>query len=244
MLIETSHCPFCGNGHKTPCFARYSDGYKCYSCGAYKRSDRRFIPKDKPMHWNIELPELCPSMGLSGLQYLYQYYVTDAVIRKYRIVQAFDGSLIFPVSINNEVVFYVRRWLHRKIVKNVGNIVRPIFGEGETLVIVEDFISAIRVAETTSCLCLFGTKCDYKTIHKIISQYNQIVIWLDGDKAGQTSASNLRLQLRKQIKHTRNTRRFDDKDIKITNLCTKKDPKCYSNEEIRMLLCRWMNSLL
>lgn len=46
-LIETGPCAKCGNGHKTPCAAKYSSGWtRCFSCGKNYRWDPSALATD------------------------------------------------------------------------------------------------------------------------------------------------------------------------------------------------------
>lgn len=238
MLIEMSHCPFCDSGHTSPCFARYTDGYKCFTCGAWKQADRSFI--EAPVIKNtINMPEHEHNpkrFRVDSLKWLYQYYLTDEVIRKRWILEAKDGSLMFPAIIDGEIDFYVRRWLDTKRIRNVGNKPRYIMGEGKTIVIVEDFISAIRVAEHTSTLCLFGTKCNKDTINHILTNYDRIVLWLDGDKAGQDASYVLQSYIRKAHYWLKKKRTFEDFKLSMCNIKSELDPKCYSDSVINLYM--------
>ena len=238
MLIEMSHCPFCDSGHSSPCFARYTDGYKCFTCGAWKQADRGFI--EVPVIKNtMNMPEYESNpkrFRVATLQWLYQYYLTNETIKKYCVLEADDGSLMFPAIINGEIDFYVRRWLGTKRIRNVGNKPMHIMGKGRTLVVVEDFISAIRIAEHTSTLCLFGTKCNKETINHMLTHYDRIILWLDGDKAGQDSAYQLQSYLRKAHYWIKKRRTFEEFNLNMSSIKSELDPKCYSASYIRNII--------
>lgn len=117
------------------------------------------------------------------------------------------------------------------------------------LIIVEDILSCLRIAWgaqnniDTGVIALRGTSAD---IQKIINEYMDLgavistritvtgqeeilrisqglnfYVWLDGDMPGRRAAKKLeRLSLYGEVK----------------NICTPKDPKCYSDEEIRRFI--------
>ena len=85
-------CPHCDGGHKSPCYAEYVDGYKCFSCGVSKSYNnhrmavmgrtRPTIKKDMHIPNHISNPKL---FNVGVLQWLYSYYVFDDLIRKHNI---------------------------------------------------------------------------------------------------------------------------------------------------------------
>lgn len=103
------------------------------------------------------------------------------------------------------------------LTSQIGN---PIFrvGKGDTLVVVEDLLSAIRVGKfTTSCAAL-GTHLTDELV-LVALQYPLILLWFDGDPAG-----------READKHFGN--RLRSYGVRVLSIRTQKDPKEYSDEEI------------
>ncbi len=81
--------------------------------------------------------------------------------------------------------------------------------------VVEDALSAIRVSELMDVVSLGGTNASSERLSQILLQYSSIVLWLDGDKAGQIASKKLR---------------------PIVQIRTKKDPKLFSPKEMEGLL--------
>lgn len=96
-------------------------------------------------------------------------------------------------------------------------------GSGPDLVITEDILSAVRVGRLVRrCVALMGTSANE---HQLASAEDctRIVLWLDPDKAGRRAQSKLHRRLA-----------LYGKDV--VTLRTDRDPKYYSNREIRRLL--------
>lgn len=237
-LSSSKSCPHCGDNHKGKPFALYNDGYHCFSCGTSKRAIRNFRTTQLKTSHGIEMPELTrnPSMfSLPVLKWLKQYHVTDELIYKYNIAEALDNSVITPVLQNDKVVMYQRRWLDPRRIMTYGNK-KPFIASSskcDTLVIVEDFISAIRVGEVVDCYCMFGTSLSYEILKKLVSEYAIIVIWADGDIPGQRAAAKLLDTLNRIISNRSRYRAFSPSTNNIIyNIVTEKDPKLYTNSEI------------
>lgn len=94
-------------------------------------------------------------------------------------------------------------------------------GAGRTLVITEDYLSAYRIAQATGrpALALMGTTINQDSVSYVVNAYEEVVLWLDGDKAGKDGSINLR-------------RAFGMFDIGIKVITTIKDPKLLSDYEI------------
>lgn len=88
--------------------------------------------------------------------------------------------------------------------------------------IVEDVISAKRCSKYMDTICLGGTSFSSEALLKELLGYKSILIFLDGDSAGRIAAN----KFRNQYKLLR--------DVRI--LRNKKDPKCYSNQQLEKFL--------
>jgi Toprim-like len=97
-------------------------------------------------------------------------------------------------------------------------------GSGPDLVITEDILSAVRVGRLVRrCLALMGTSANEYQLADATSARERIAVWLDPDKAGKSAAFKLFRRLALQGKS-------------VSIIRTTKDPKYYSNREIRRLL--------
>jgi 5S rRNA maturation endonuclease (ribonuclease M5) len=243
MAISSSKdCPHCGSDHKGKPFALYEDGYHCFSCGSSKRAIRNFTLRGLEAEGDITLPELTlnPSMfSLPVLKWLRSYHVTDDLIYKHHIAES-NGSVITPVLVDDKVVMYQQRWFDPRRIMTYGRK-QPFIATNrencDIIVIVEDFMSAIRVGETTDCYCMFGTSIPYGTLQSLVKRYDIIIVWTDGDSPGQKAAKKLSDTLNKLVSDEIRQRAFAYPFNKIVrNVLTDLDPKCYTNTDIRAIL--------
>lgn len=93
------------------------------------------------------------------------------------------------------------------------------FGSGDTLVLTEDFLSAVRVGEVTEAWSILGTALSDALAADIAAAKKPVAIWLDPDGAGRKA--------RGKILRTLSLLGVDARIIR-----TDTDPKLYSLEEI------------
>ncbi len=244
LLSMSKDCPSCGSNHKTKPYCIYTNGTHCFSCGHTKTTDRNFIVSTKIQSSDIvKLPDFednPANFSTESLRWLYKYHVYEFLIREYRIMEAEGPSLIFPVVKDNVLTMYQRRWItgERRII--TGGPKTHMYShsaKSDTVIIVEDMLSCIRVGELLPTLCLFGTKLKYEEINNIINNYTNIILWLDGDKPGQEAAATIENQLKQEAKKHIRKKAFELRDqIIIKNILTKYDPKVYTKTELRRIL--------
>lgn len=92
----------------------------------------------------------------------------------------------------------------------------------ERVVLVEDLISAHKVAQVTACLPLFGTNLYPKAISTLRALKRPILLWLDGDQYPLLAPKINRLQA--------------FLDVPVGFIRTDKDPKGFSTDEIKGIL--------
>jgi hypothetical protein len=185
----------------------------------------------------ISLPEdYTTTIPLAGRLWLYSGGITESVWKKYAI--GYSETLrrvILPVfDTKGKLIWYQCRAVLRG---QTPKYIQPsedrssilFFSTRDTnnkmVVIVEDILSAIRVGEATGLptCSLLGTKITTAQANTL-SEYEKVCTWLDSDKAGVTGAYNVR----KAVGLLTETK----------NVVTEKDPKCYSNKEIKEVLCK------
>lgn len=242
-LISMGPCPHCDGGHKSACYAEYVDGWKCFSCGVSKsyNSHRMAVmgrtrPTIKP---GLTIPKSSLKVSewpVSVLKWLYGYYVFDDVIKKHSISYVEDSnSLLYKVVEDNEVVFAQSRRFP-KFIRGIGakHLYKTDNGYN-TVVIVEDYISAIRLAENNvDAICLFGTSINDNDIKPILDKWDNVIIWLDGDEAGIKGRKTIEKKLKRQIKElkVKYPLRYPQ-TWAIFSVSSEKDPKEYSDNEIK-----------
>ncbi len=205
-----------------------------------------FIDKDVVsgvMHTGrISLPKtVTKDFPKEAMKWLLEAGITKALIDQYdihyveneivpipntnRSVQL-SKRIILPYITSGEVKFYQARSLNicepRKYI-TIGP--KSAYRTGPTswvpdrvVVVVEDILSAIRVAEVTEAVALIGTSLDDETaLH--LANYKEVKVWMDNDAPG-IAASNkivkkLKLYCKKvvQIKHNKDTKRCFQKEL-------------------------------
>lgn len=256
LIAKSNNCENCGPGHANDCVAIYSNGWYCFSCNSGKSTGEKDYSYIKNKNSSsVQLPEnyvTNPSLfSVTILKWLASYHVYHDAIKQHHIMycpcttihtkfnKTYEGeSLIFPVVVNNSIVFYQRRFFPNKQLFSKGENIQPIFSSqnsSDTLVIVEDYISAIRYSRIANALCLFGTNMKPKAI-KSVAEFKNIVIHLDGDEPGQKAASELYNKLCDTILKRSKMYAFDQTSCSVRSLLTNKDPKCYSDYELKEIL--------
>jgi hypothetical protein len=103
-------------------------------------------------------------------------------------------------------------------------IFRPVSGSlsGDSLVVVEDAVSAARIASSCPSMPCLGS---YLPSHKLMAlkrlKFTKLITWLDSDKLKES----------REIAQRAKWLGFDTKVV-----YTEDDPKCYSNEEILRII--------
>jgi hypothetical protein len=146
---------------------------------------------------NIQLPrDATTKIPTIGLGWLYKYYITDEEIKKYNICYSEQyPRLILPVYSGEELIYWQGRSfklpytkdnpkylnIRQSGAKNVFFKVEDIHYTDNTLVVVEDILSAIRVGRTHNSLALLGSYFPSIILNEFRG-YENIIIYLDHDK--------------------------------------------------------------
>lgn len=260
MLLSKSHdCPKCGGPHENACFVTYDNGWHCFSCGASYVTDvdNYSFRAQKTASKGVYIPEHITfnpdKFSLYVLNWLYQYGLYKSDIKKYNIGYIpyeefktkseleFKGeSLLFPIISNLEIGNYQRRFFPDKKILTVGNKELIFLPQKDSsfcdkIVLVEDYISAIKVSGVIPSMCLFGTKLKENQLEECL-RYRNIIIWLDGDKPGQDGANKIYKKLCDTIKYRCKLNAFNSMCYNVRIITTDNDPKTYSSTEINTIL--------
>lgn len=93
------------------------------------------------------------------------------------------------------------------------------WGEGPTLVVTEDILSAFKVGMVTSAVAALGTSPSAAVVNHIM-QFKDVRVWLDPDPAGRRGATKIISRLRAY-------------GVSPANVVSDRDPKLLSKEQIR-----------
>lgn len=184
-FLKHEACPNCralGKDRTGNNLARYTNGSAhCFSC-RYWEPPTGYIPKSEKAKEIVAPPnDLCSHFNGDNLRWL-KKYLTD-----FEIMDHFKYS----PSMKRHVYKYADYWEARSVdpahVKDkcISHGVKPynLLGKGDTIVVVEDIVSAIKVSRVARSLPLFGAYLSPDFMVRLVKERpKQIVIWLDEDK--------------------------------------------------------------
>jgi len=210
----------------------------CHNCGKkyYKR-----ISRNDSVITPIALAKVNPTifpndysdLPLKNRLFLYQYGIEDNAIELYRI--GYSPRLqrvVLPIYQGKVPIFWQLRATkpeqQPKYITSRGRrkpltILNP---GARALVLVEDWLSCIKLqlsCTTISICCLFGTSLSADKALQIKAQYNKIILWLDGDKAGREGTKKLHKALGAPINY-------------VGSIRTEADPKTYNKKQINTMI--------
>ena len=239
--ISVGQCPYCGSGGNTGCYVSYLDGSGfCFTCKIFKKSSEHCMMHHKQARQktNTLLENVIrdpKKFNVDNLKWLYKYYITEYDIYRSGIGEL-SNNLVFPIfDENGNTIFTQTRSIDKKFktygIKDKLFLVRSRIRDNNVVVIVEDYISAVRCSRYANTMCLFGTSVNKSVAEEVFHKYNKIIVWLDGDSAGRKASDNIMLIF--NILQSRYA--FENKSIVEIN--TTQDPKTYTNSEIARLIC-------
>jgi hypothetical protein len=227
-FIKHERCPKCsaiGQDRSGNNLAVYSDGHKhCFACGYYVRGDiiERYKQKviEKPTSYSSF--QRARNFSSDALVYLKKYGLTDKEIHD-NYFWCDDGYLVFDGgkyqnarNFTNRGVKYISRGLIR------GNEKMFLHNpQNESVVIAEDAISAIKISRTCNSVPIHNSIIPLELILRLSKQFKNLFIWLDRDKAKES------------FKEAKKAEIYFDK---VRIIWSEKDPKEYSNTEIKNYL--------
>jgi hypothetical protein len=164
----------------------------------------------------------------AGALWLCKYGITDEERRIYHI--GFSPKLnrvILPIYDKDEkLAFWQGRLLEtpsKTVPKYMSVQVKgaeklfEIDSEGDTVVVVEDMVSAIKVGRHAASIALLGSYIPHG-LFKRLKKYKNIMMWLDADKYAES------------VKYSKRFREFG---FKVITMNTSLDPKAVNDETIK-----------
>jgi DNA primase len=164
---------------------------------AWDYGNKLIIPNDA----NTNFPK-------EALLWLFKYGITESLIHKNEIQWSeFYGRVVLPVKENGVLTALqmraVRPGVYPKYLNPKGPKIDAAlkwctekYHKKNTLVIVEDILSAIKVGTVADAVSILGTNLTDARLDKIrTSGYKTIIIWLDSDAPGQAGAKLAKLKL-------------------------------------------------
>lgn len=231
-FLEHIACPKCGSRDN---LGVYDDGSAwCFGCGYYKPGvttvsslpNKLYTTPTTTTTSSVKLPDdVNKFIPEHANRWLYKYLFYNYG-HKFCYSMSRD-LLIYPIFEDNKLVYWNGRYFgndpsHSKYVSEGRRDKLHILDreENDTLVIVEDVISFLKVYRTMDmdAGCLFGSTLNLDHVWGL--DYKRIVIWLDQDKAKESIKLSNLLKLK-----------FD-----ATSIITPEDPKCFNHAIIHQLV--------
>jgi len=226
-FIQHTNCPKCGSRDN---LAEYTDGFYCFGCGYKKqKNDLNSIRSRLSEHREDAMLSdelvLDYNIPLKAMQWLLQYGITQDDVKLNHIGWESRKEMLVLV---NTPQYHQGRNFSGYGPKYISKGKKPLifYGLGDTLVCVEDVISAIKIAKSNKNVCvipLLGSIIPLELTETILKRFNKVFIWLDRDKA---------------IEAVKQARNLKQKGIDSNVIITPKDPKEYSTGEIN----EWLRS--
>jgi len=158
-----------------------------------------------------------------AMEWLLSYGISQEEIDKYGIEWNVKEEMLVLLQTAR---YWQARTFNSRRPKYMSEGSKPltIYGRGDTIVIVEDIISAIKIARLHDeyCACpVLGSSLSYDMENQIVEKYKKSAVWLDRDKAKNA----LRI-----------SRKLKQRGLESRVVVTDEDPKEYSKGEIRTWL--------
>jgi hypothetical protein len=236
-------CPFC---ESSDAYSEYQNGWYCFSCHKtkFKETPDTAVPEVKS-YKQVELPgDFILTVPEIHAKWWRQYQIEDMVIKCHQLGWSETYKrIVIPVynKWNDQLI----NWQGRAVFPNQSpkytNVrgAEPYFFIANTcwadqdadtwdgwnnIVLVEDVLSAIKVNRAAPVVAIAMLGTGSKRIVKFLKELKprKVILWLDGDQAGQSGSIKLFRQL--------------NKFFTVEQILTNEDPKEYSNSQIEELI--------
>lgn len=236
-IVHKGNCPVCPS---SDAYHEYEDGHcHCYSCGEHTMCSRssailEALKSETKVHdqSTVSLPKdfdyFLPDRASHWLN-RWNLTITEKRKAKIGFSEKLD-SLIFPVfgpsDQFGDPVYYQSRYfgVDSKVPKwrTVGSkedtLYLPESHKDDTIVMVEDIISAIKVSRVTNCTPLCGSTASMALKLRLQRHYRRARVWLDADA---------------RLKGLETTLALNELGLRTTMIWTDHDPKYYGTADLR-----------
>lgn len=190
-FVRHEPCPNCPS---SDALARYSDGGAyCFACGFYQRGDGQVLPSNKPQRLVNYDGEFGPIKNRR---------LTEETCRQFNVRIVPGQAVRFPYYDSNKCLVGYKERGREKTFKWSGSnpdhqlFGQQLFGSGKTLVITEGELDALSVWQARPNWPVVsvpngahGAAKDLKQQLPWLLNFDEIVLMLDQDEAGQKAAS-------------------------------------------------------
>ena len=225
-LIGFSACPRCrkrGNDRTGNNLAEYTENFYCFACGynKAKRSISRVNDAFSPtIASNVNQLQTVNQLPKVAIDWLSKYQITPEEMKQFRWCE--EKSLL--VLYQSDDYWQGRVFSDSSDFKYKSQGIKPFIQYGtdnDTLVLVEDVLSAIKVGRVYSSSPILGS-IPLKQHLRHIRPYKNVFLWCDKDAA---------------INSVRNARKLSEMISKpVRPVITDKDPKRYTLNDIKSII--------
>ena len=220
-FIQHTSCPKCGSRDN---LAEYDDHVWCFGCKYFKQKNdihsiRNRLQSQQTMLSDDSTLELTNDIPMKAKQWILKYGITNQEIEQNNIAYNANSDILILIHTQN---YWQGRCFGNQKVKYLSKGDKPltIYGNGDTIVCVEDVLSAIKIARLSPDYCatpLLGSSMSLETTQSLSERFKNIVVWLDRDKAKEA------------IRISRNLRQ---RGINTRVVISPEDPKEYTKGEL------------
>ena len=224
-FIRHLPCKSCGSRDN---LGEYTDHFWCFGCGFYEEKTDLMSLRERLAGTNYK-PVYMESLAFTkhipkkAMKWLLQNRINLKEIEEYNILWCQDNETLILVHTDE---YWQGRHFGNYGMKYLSKGKKPltIYGDSDIIILVEDVLSAIKIARLSPEYCampLLGSSLSTEHEEKLRNKFNTIHVWLDRDKAKQG------------IKISRNLKQ---KGITSRTIITDLDPKEYKEGEIKSWL--------
>ena len=224
-FIRHLPCKSCGSRDN---LGEYTDHFWCCGCGFYEEKTDLMSLRERLAGTNYK-PVYMESLAFTkhipkkAMKWLLQNRINLKEIEEYNILWCQDNETLILVHTDE---YWQGRHFGNYGIKYLSKGRKPltIYGDSDIIILVEDVLSAIKIARLSPEYCampLLGSSLSTEHEESLRDLFKTIHVWLDRDKAKQG------------IKMSRNLRQ---KGINTKSIITDLDPKEYNEGEIRLWL--------
>lgn len=220
----------CENCDSSDAVESYDDGDFCFSCHKKINSKRLSLESDLKKQKNPK-PVKLVAITEHWINWLKNRGINDKTISYFNLqYDDLSKSIVYTIKVASEIRGYQLRDENKKIktVRYAKEDEAFLFecsaNDTSVVVVVEDPISAMRIWQDANinAVALMGTNLTIINKLYLITKYNKIIVWMDGDIAGYKAAQQI------------------DRDCRVycetKGMFTRYDPKDYPPTEIKRLL--------
>jgi len=232
-VIRKEACPECrriGNDRSGDNLAVYSDGHTyCYRCG-HGTGRKSFTTTAKPNPTAIVLPaDVTTELPVEARSWLGQYQLARLDLNRNHVMWSERWSrIIFPYFNEAELLAWQGRYVGDDKTKakwfsqgKIHEIIHPVQVTQRKAVLVEDIVSAIKVAKIKGAIPLFGSSISAKQILRLKTVVDEVWYWLDPDM---------------RAKSVKMARLSELLGLKAHVIFSDHDPKEHSHDDIENIL--------